>query len=142
MVPPIVLFVVFVHVVISSLFDAFVHITPLVIMSIVLALCSTIWCRHLCTLTLVVVVVTSSVFDVFVLVTPLITVSMLCIVVHQYLVPPVVHFVAFVHVVILSGFDVAELLTLFDIVIHQIPNAATSATAFVVSRAALFTLDS
>jgi hypothetical protein len=61
---------------------------------------------------------------------------------HHPLVPPFVHFVVFVHVVSLSGFDVAELLTLFDIVIHQIPNAATSATAFVVSLAALFTLDS
>jgi hypothetical protein len=30
----------------------------------------------------------------------------------------------------------------FDIVIHQIPNAATSSTAFVVSLAALFALDS
>jgi hypothetical protein len=62
--------------------------------------------------------------------------------VQHLLVPPSVHFVAFVHVVILSGFDVAELLTLFDIVIHQIPNAVTSSTAFVVSLAALFALDS
>jgi hypothetical protein len=58
------------------------------------------------------------------------------------LVPPLVHFFVFVHVVILSGFDVAVLLTVFDIVIHQIPNAATSSTAFVVSLAALFALDS
>jgi hypothetical protein len=60
----------------------------------------------------------------------------------HHLVPPFVHFVVFVHVVILSGFDVAVLLTVFDIVIHQIPNAATSSTAFVVSLAALFALDS
>jgi hypothetical protein len=38
-----------------------------------------------------------------------------------------------VHVVSLNVFDVAELLTLFDIVIHQIPNAAASATAVCAS---------
>jgi hypothetical protein len=69
-------------------------------------------------------------------------VVVLCDVLHQCMVPPVVHFVVFVHVVLLSGFDVAELLTLIDIVIHQISNAATSAAAFVVSLAALFALDS
>jgi hypothetical protein len=57
-------------------------------------------------------------------------------------VPPLVHFVVFVHVVTLSGFNVAVLLTVFDIVIHQITNAANSSTAFVVSLAALFALDS
>jgi hypothetical protein len=45
------------------------------------------------------------------------------------LVPPLAHSVVFVHVVTLSGFDVAVLLTVFHIVIHQIPNAATSSTA-------------
>jgi hypothetical protein len=54
--------------VISSTVAAFVHFTHLSLVLVVLALCSTIWCRHLCTLTLVVVVDTSSVFDVAVLV--------------------------------------------------------------------------
>jgi hypothetical protein len=85
-----------------------------------MSLCSTNWCRHLCTLTLEVVVVTSSVFDVFVLVTPLITVSMLCIVVHHLLVPLVVHFVAFVRIVILSVLDVVALSTHLSLSVHVV----------------------
>jgi hypothetical protein len=47
-----------------------------------------------------------------------------------------------VHLVSISCFDAVVLLTLLSIVLHQIPNAAASSTAFVVSLAALFALDS
>jgi hypothetical protein len=48
--------------------DAVVLLTPLFTLLAVLSTFNSIWCRRLCTLTLVVVVITSSVFDIAVLV--------------------------------------------------------------------------
>jgi hypothetical protein len=56
-----------------------------------LALCTTYWCRLLCSLTLVVYIVSLSVFDAFVHFTPVVAVVVLCSIVYHQLVPPVVH---------------------------------------------------
>jgi hypothetical protein len=82
---------VFVHVVLSSVVDACVHVTPSVIMSIVLALCITYWCRPLCTLSRFVHIVSCSMFDAVVHMTPSVTVLVVSVVVLHLLVPPFVH---------------------------------------------------
>jgi hypothetical protein len=73
-------------------------------------------------LSLVLSLVTFSSFDAVVHMTPSVTVLVVSVVVLHLLVPPVVHLVVFVHVVILSGFDVAvhvKHLAVVSIVVRQ-----------------------